>query len=114
MNPSLLINKLDTCLLNLSKGNTQLKALGLKKAESERNYRIALAKKILELRLDKLPATLIHDLARGNNEIAGLRLERDIAESNYYACKNAMDNLKVEIEVLRSKLAWLKVEYKNS
>ena len=50
MNPNLLINKLDTCLLNLSKGNTQLKALGLKKAESERNYRIALAKKILELR----------------------------------------------------------------
>ena len=114
MNPEELINKLNMCIAALSKGNIQLKTLGLKKAESERLYRTALAKKIFSLKMDKVQVSLIRDLSRGDDEIAGLRLERDIADNNYYVCKSSMENIKVEIEVLRSKLAWLKVEYKNS
>ena len=113
MNPEELINKLNMCIAALSKGNIQLKILGLKKAESERLYRTALAKKIFSLKMDKVQVSLIRDLSRGDDEIARLRLERDIADNNYYVCKSSMENLKVEIEVLRSKLAWLKVEYKN-
>lgn len=113
MNPNELMNKLDHCLTALSKGNSQLKILGMKKAETEKIYRTALAKKMLKLRLEKIPVSMVHDLARGDEEVAILRLNRDIAESSYYSCKSAMDNYKVEIEVLRSKLAWLKVEFKN-
>lgn len=113
MNPNELMDKLDMCIAALTKGNIQLKTLGLKKAESERVYRIALAKKIFSLKMDKIQVSLIRDLSRGDEEISRLRLERDIADNDYYVCKSSMENLKVEIEVLRSKLAWLKLEFKN-
>lgn len=113
MNPNELMDKLDMCIAALTKGNIQLKTLGLKKAESERVYRIALAKKIFSLKMDKIQVSLIRDLSRGDEEISRLRLERDIADNDYYVCKSSMENLKVEIDVLRSKLAWLKLEFKN-
>lgn len=113
MNPNDIVDKLNKNLSSLSRGNVELKTLGIKKAESERLYRTALAKKILLLRLDKYPVSLINDLARGDEEVSKLRFNRDVSESNYYCCKSSMDSLKTEIEVLRSKLAWLKVEFKN-
>lgn len=51
MNPNELIDKLNICVAALTKGNIQLKTLGLKKAESERVYRVALAKKIFNLKI---------------------------------------------------------------
>lgn len=113
MNPNEIIGRLDRSIAALGRGNLELKTLGVKKAECERLYRTALAKKMLKLRLDKYPVSLINDLARGDEEVSKLRLNRDISESKYYCCKSSMDNLKIEIEVLRSKLAWLKVEFKN-
>lgn len=113
MNPNELIDKLNICVAALTKGNIQLKTLGLKKAESERVYRVALAKKIFNLKMNKVQVSLIRDLSRGDEEISRLRLERDIADNDYYVCKSSMENLKVEIDVLRSKLAWLKLEFKN-
>lgn len=114
MTPVDIMNNLDICIRALGQGNTELKTLGIKKAEAERKYRIALNKEILRLKVDKYPATLIQELARGNKEVADLRLNRDIAESSYYTAISAMDNLKIEIEVLRSKLTWLRAEFKNS
>lgn len=110
MNPNELMDKLDMCIAALTKGNIQLKTLGLKKAESERLYRIALAKKIFNLKMDKVQVSLIRDLSRGDQEISRLRLERDIANNDYYVCKSSMENIKVEIEILRSKLVWLRNE----
>ena len=63
--------------------------------------------------MNKVQVSLIRDLSRGDEEISRLRLERDIADNDYYVCKSSMENLKVEIDVLRSKLAWLKLEFKN-
>lgn len=114
MTPIDIMNNLDMCIRALSQGNTELKTLGIKKAEAERKYRVALNKEILRLKVDKYPATLIQELARGNKEVADLRLNRDIAESSYYTAISAMDNLKIEIEVLRSKLTWLRAEFKKS
>ena len=51
-------------------------------AECERIYRMALAKKILELRAqDDPPAwSVCTDLARGDKHVARLKFERDVAE----------------------------------
>jgi hypothetical protein len=114
MNPQKLMNDLNSCTLALSKGNTELKTLGLKKAQTERNYRVALAQEILKLKVEKYPATLIIYLAKGNEKVAGLRLERDIAESSYFVALDAVNNLRSEIEILRSKLTWLRTELSNS
>lgn len=114
MNPQLLIEKLDRCILALSKGNIELKTLGLKKAETERNYRVALSQEILKLKTEKYPATLIIYMAKGNERVANLRLNRDIAESAYFVALDAVNNLRSEIEILRSKLTWIRTELKNS
>lgn len=113
-NPQLVFNQLDQCRQALTRGNTELKTLGLKKAQTERNYRVRQAQEILKLKLEKYPTTLVMELAKGNEEVAQLRLERDVAESSYFVALDAINNLRSEIEILRSKLAWLKVEYKNS
>lgn len=114
MNPQQLINGLDSCILALSKGNTELKTLGLKKAQTERDYRVAMAQEILKLKAEKYPATLIIYMAKGNERVADLRLQRDIAESAYFVALDAVNNLRSEIEIIRSKLTWMRTELKNS
>ena len=114
MNPQQLMNNLDSCILALSKGNTELKTLGLKKAQTERNYRIALAQEMFKLKTEKYPATLIIYMSKGNESVADLRLQRDIAESSYFVALDAVNNLRSEIEIIRSKLTWMRAELKNS
>jgi capsule polysaccharide export protein KpsE/RkpR len=114
MNPVGIINRQNQCLQALSQGNTQLKTLSLEKAKTEREYRVALAQEILRLKTEKHPATLAMKLAEGNEQVADLRLKRDVAESSYFTCISAIENLRLEADILRSQLAWLKAEMTNS
>lgn len=114
MNPQAIIDKLNNCIIALGKGNIQYKTLSLEKNKAEKEYRIALAKKMLRLRIEGYPVSLINDLSRGDEDVAQLRLKRDISNSSFYACKNSIDALKAEIEIYRSLLAWLKEELRNS
>jgi len=114
MNPQDIINKLNECVQVLSRGNTQLKTLSINKAKTEKAYRIKQAQEILKLRTEKYPVTLIMELVKGNEEVAELRLQRDIAESSYYTCISSIENLRLEVEILRSQLTWLRTELKNS
>ncbi|MDU4477662.1 hypothetical protein [Clostridium sp.] len=114
MNPQELMDRLERCIAALSRGNTQMKTLGLEKAKTERDYKVKQAQEILKLKADKYPATLIMELVKGNEEVAELRLQRDIAESSYFVGLEAMNNLRLEIEIIRSKLTWLRNELKNS
>lgn len=114
MTPGQIINKIQLCQQALTTGNGELKSLGVKKAEAKRNYSIAKAKKIMMLKLEKYPVTLIQDLVKGDEEIAKLRFERDIAEINFSVCYEAMKNLRLELEAYRSFLTWERVELKNT
>lgn len=114
MNPQKLLERLDMCIAALSRGNTQLKTLGLEKAKTERDYKVRQAQEILKLRAEGYKVTIIQDLAKGNTEVAELRLKRDIAESSYFVALEAMNNLRLEVEILRTKISWLKCEFKNS
>ncbi|MGL4571833.1 MAG: hypothetical protein ACRCVJ_12295 [Clostridium sp.] len=113
MNPQGLMDLLDKKQLELSNMNIRLSKISEVKARSEALYRQELRKEILKLRGEKTPATLVNDLAKGKNEIATLRYKRDIAASNYYTQISAIENKRLEIEVLRSKLTWMRVEYQN-
>jgi hypothetical protein len=114
MTPGQIIEKLNVAQIALTKGNIEQKTLALKKAEAKKNYSIAKAKKILILKAEKYPATLIQDLVVGDEKIAELRLQRDISESAYYTAISAMENLRLEVETLRSLLTWLRMELKNT
>ena len=114
MNPQDLMDRLEKCIAALGRGNTQMKTLGLEKAKTERDYKVKQAQEILKLKADKYPATLIMELVKGNEEVEELRLQRDIAESSYFVGLEAMNNIRLEIEIIRSKLTWLRSEFKNS
>ncbi|WP_427340630.1 hypothetical protein [Caloranaerobacter sp. DY30410] len=98
----------------LQEKNKELKELAVKKAEAEQAYRIALAKKMLELKTEGMSVSLINDLARGDKIVAELKMQRDISESLYDACREKIKDLRVEIDIMRSMLTWEREEYKNS
>ncbi len=82
----------------------ECKTRGKAAAEAEQAYRVKLAEKILLLREDKFPATLIGDLARGDREVAQLKFERDCAEVVYDNAKEAVNVFKRQIDVLREQI----------
>lgn len=103
-----LINELNEYRQNLDKAIDEIKARGKAKAEAEKDYRVELAKKILELRANGIPVSIINDLARGDEKIANLKMKRDIEESLYesnmqriYECKINIDWLQSQIEAER-------------
>ena len=82
-----------------------LKPRGQKKAQTEHDYRVALSKRLLELRAAGQPVTHLLEIAKGEPEIAGLRLERDIAESLYESAQEAINVQKLKIRVLENQLS---------
>ena len=58
-------------------------------AEAERAYREALAKEITRLRANSVPVTVAADLARGDEHVAKLRYQRDVAEGIVEAAKQS-------------------------
>ncbi len=72
-------------------------------AEAESAYRQALAVEIIRLREEEgLPVTIIPDLARGNEEIAALKVERDCAEALYKSALEAINVNKLRVKILEA------------
>jgi len=82
----------------------ECKTRGRAAAEAEKTYRVKLAEKMLELRDQKFPATLIGDLARGDKDVAMLKFERDCAEVVYENAQEAINVYKRQIDVLREQI----------
>lgn len=114
MNPQEIMQKIEYAKLALTKGNDELKTLGVKKANAERTYRMEKRKELLKLRLEKCPVAIIQDIAKGDERISYLGLQRDLAENSYNVCQEAIRNTRLEIEILRSLLTWQRVELGNS
>lgn len=71
-------------------------------ADAERNYRIALAKKMLVEREKGTPVTILSDICRGDEEIAELKFKRDVADVLYKSSLEAINIYKLDIKVLES------------
>lgn len=84
----------------LAEGSQEIFKLAKIAAETERDYRIALAKEKVRLRDEKMPVGLIEDVARGN--LADLRFERDLAREKYIAGRDSMKAIAVQINALQS------------
>lgn len=74
--------------------------LGKEKAESERVYRMELAKELLRLKSEGMAVGLLGDVARGN--IADLLFKRDLGEIQYKSAVEAMDVLKAQLTALQT------------
>ena len=79
-------------------------------ADSERIYRIELRKEMLLLKSDGMNATLIPDIAKGNEKVAELRFKRDVDKGISFACKDAIESIQTVISGLQSILSRHKTE----
>ena len=104
INIEVMINKLEYKVNELTIRSAKLEKLGCIKDRLEATYRCELRKELLQLSLNNINA-------RGNGKIAQLRLNKDLAKIRYYLMKGSIENIKFEIEVLRSILIWLRVNF---
>lgn len=84
----------------LDKSSREIYSLARAKAESERDYRMALARKIMELRADGVQATLIPDIARG--ETSDLKFNRDLTRDIFNSARDSMRALQSQLSSLQS------------
>lgn len=89
----------------LSKCLDFYKVGGRKLAEAEMKYRIAYRKEILRLHEeDNVAWTVCDDLAKGDEHVATLRFNRDVAKSDYESCKEKILQLKTEIRIIEGEI----------
>ena len=88
----------------LDKAICELAQNGYKLAECERDYKVAVNKKALELRSQDVPVTLINQVIYGYEDIAKLRFERDTAQVKYNANLEYIQTIKLMIRILENQL----------
>ncbi|HHV27948.1 MAG TPA: hypothetical protein GXX63_12245 [Tissierellia bacterium] len=69
-------------------------------AEAEQQYRMQLAREIMRLRDEKLPVTVINDVARGN--LAKVKYKRDLAELTYKTSRDMLNALQGQLSGLQT------------
>ena len=111
INIEVIINKLEYKVNELTIRNEKLKKLGTLKDKLEDTYRCELREELLRLSLNNTKISITGDITRDNAKIAQLRLNRDLAKIRYYLMKSSVENIKFEIEVLRSMLTGVRVEF---
>ena len=81
-----------------------LRKTGTAYANAERSYKKALRQKALELRDGGMPVTLIDKVIYGEEDVANLRFERDVAEAVYKANQESINVLKLNLRILEGTL----------
>lgn len=89
-----------TAAKRLQKSGDKLFTLAREYAEAEQKYRQALGMELMNLRDQKVPVTLIGDVARGN--LSKLKFNRDMAEYKYKAGRDKAQALQAEISALQT------------
>lgn len=86
----------------LQKASSKIFELGKDKAETERNYRVALMHEMLVLKSEGLSIGMINDVSRGR--VAELLFKRDLAEVMYKSGIESMKALQSTLSALQSLL----------
>lgn len=88
----------------LDKAINELATNGYDLADKERQYKIELCKKALELRSKDTPVTLINQIIYGYENIPDLRFARDTAQVKYNANQEYINTIKLQIRILENQL----------
>ena len=100
-----LLNELNEKRKRINQALAESVKRGTKLAQAEQAYKQANAKFILAERAKGTPATLIKDLAMGDEVVSGLRLERDIASVYYENAREAINSYKLEARLIEEQIA---------
>ena len=94
----------------LSAKNDEYATLVEERSANEREFNIATARKVMELRSRGEPIGLVDKLCRGDKLCAQLKYEYEVSVGVEKACLQSIKNLRSAIDTYRSLLSWLKSE----
>jgi len=97
-------NSLRENLNTLNHLTKQYREEGIAAAEADREYRMKVAVAVLHGKELGYPATLIKDAIYKDEALARARFERDCAQANYEATKEAINTLKLETRIVNDQL----------
>jgi hypothetical protein len=100
-----LYEKIEKLMAELSASIKLLRKNGEQVAETEREYKISLAKKALELKEGGMAVTLIDKVVYGEKDVAEKRFDRDIAEAMYEANKEHINVCKLQLRLLEGQVS---------
>ena len=106
--------EIEETMANLEKCLEEYKNYSKVYALKEKQYRVALSKKLVELRASGEKVTHLADIARGLPEIAQLRFDRDIAEGLKKSAEEGINYYKLRTRILDSQTQreWGQVNFK--
>jgi len=113
-NPEAIMLGMSQKNLLLQSKNEELLALSEKKAQAERDYNVAVAKKTLQLKADGHAITLINTICKGDKIVSDLKYAYDIADGVHRACLESLRDIRTAIDCYRSMLSFLKEELLKS
>ena len=100
-----LVNQLHEQRKALIDAVNDMKSSGRYLATAERNYKIALRKEILRLRVeDEVAWTACESLAKGDENVAQLRFKRDVHKSDYETALEKINAIKMEMRILEGEI----------
>lgn len=100
-----LVMEMEKLLLQLQKKIKELKLRGVKYAEAERDYKVALSKESIKMKLElDYPVTLIDKAVHGCDAVAKLRFNRDIQKHNYDDTSEEINCLKTRIRIIEMQI----------
>ncbi len=111
----MLQGELEDKLAECQRAIDEMRTDGQAMATARREYRVALAKEQLHLRLDdKLPASMVQDVARGAEGVAQRKYLLEMAEVSYNASREAVMLRKREADVIREQMSreWSQAGYR--
>ena len=94
----------------LKKASEQFKQRGQARAKAIRDYNIALATRMIQLKDEGCPATTQKYLAKGTPEVAELEMKMNIADADYDSLKEAIMIYKKDIDFMTKQL---ELEYRG-
>ena len=82
----------------------EYKTRGKEYAKAYKEYRVLVAKKLLELKANGMPVTIAYDIARGDEVVANAKEREIITETLYKSCQEAINTYKLQIKVLQEQI----------
>ena len=82
----------------------QLRKTGSEYAKAYTDYRVALAKELIQLKNEGYAITLAGDIARGKPDIAKLKFEEISKEAIYKANLESINAIKLEIKIIQEQV----------
>lgn len=99
-----LFEELNQSIKELDNSLRQLKQSGSNLADKEYLYKIALSKKLYELKIEGYNSTNINLMIYGVEPVATLRKERDLAKVIYDANIEAINVNKLKIKIIQAQI----------